>query len=158
MKKNDFIERGMAGSVSSQKGSLAPVPAPLSAGSARPTRQPRPVRGEAGTKSRLVQVTNWEELAGAARYRANALAKACHISVRELERFFLGRTGKTPHQWLNELRQMEALRMLAAGKSVKEISFDLKYSRPANFSRDFKRFHGRPPTWVQTTAALRSGP
>ena len=105
-------------------------------------------------KSRLTGVTNWSERSRAAKYRTNKLAKRCGVSRRELERFFLWKTRKSPHCWLNDLRQIDALSLLSAGKSVKETAIELGYTDPAHLSRDFKQFYGRPPTWVQRITAL----
>jgi AraC-like DNA-binding protein len=95
---------------------------------------------------RLARVTNWEELAQAAKYRANSVAAKCGISPRELQRFLLSRTGKTPHQLLKELRLTRALELLAAGMSVKATANELGYRFASHFSRDFKQFHGRSPS------------
>jgi len=104
---------------------------------------------------RLAQVTNWEELAQAAKYRAKNLAGKCGVSLRELQRFLLNRARRRPHELLNELRQMRALELLAAGKSVKETAIELGYIHPAHFSRDFKQFHGRPPSSPEVFAETR---
>jgi len=63
-------------------------------------------------KSRLCQIKNWAELARAAKYRASVLAKSAGVSIRELERFFLCETGRSPRAWMNELRQVEALSLI----------------------------------------------
>ena len=102
-------------------------------------------------KSRLCQVKDWAELARTANYRASELAKDCGVSTRELERFFLAATGKHPHDWLNQLRQMQGRLLIACGKSVKEAAFELGYKHPAHFTRDFKQFHGIPPTDIWST-------
>ena len=105
--------------------------------------------------SRLQLITNWAEVAERAHYRPQNMAKLCGVSVRELERFFIERTSKSPHHWLSDLRQMKALQMIAAGKSIKEISIDLHYSCPAHFSRAFKHLHGVSPTGFRTLAPLQ---
>jgi AraC-like DNA-binding protein len=106
--------------------------------------------------SHLARVTNWQERARAADYCANALARSCGASLRELERFFRCRTDNGPHHWLNELRQTEGLALIAAGNSVKETAHELRYKHPAHFSRDFKRFHGMPPSAAQSIISLRA--
>ena len=106
-------------------------------------------------KSRLCQINNWPELAKAAKYRTSDLAGKCGVSTRELQRFILCEKGKCPHEWLNELRQMQALSLMGSGKSVKEIAFELGYRYPAHFSRDFKHFHGTPPTSTRNTSSLQ---
>jgi transcriptional regulator GlxA family with amidase domain len=103
----------------------------------------------------LARVKDWVELARAANYRAEHLAGRCGVSLREMERFFQTRTGMTPHEWLNRLRQMQALEFLAGDKSVKATAIELGYIHPAHFSRDFKRFHGLPPSALEIFAETR---
>ena len=67
-------------------------------------------------------------------------------SLRQLERFIPQATGKTPQQWLNDLRQQKASGLIASGQSVKEVSNHLGYKQSSHFSREFKRFHGVPPS------------
>jgi AraC-like DNA-binding protein len=68
--------------------------------------------------------------------------------LRQVERFFLETEGKLPHDWLSERRQKKALNLIRAGCIVKEVAGQLGYSQAANFSRDFKRFHGASPTEI----------
>jgi len=96
--------------------------------------------------SRLTRITNWEGLAEEASYNAKKLAARCGVSRRQLERFMPQATGKTPQQWLNDLRQQKAFELIASGQSVKEVSIRLGYKQASHFSRDFKRFHGVPPS------------
>ena len=97
-------------------------------------------------RSRLSRVSNWEELAEEAGYNAKKLAERCGVSRRQLERFFPITTGKTPQQWLNYLRQQKAYELIASGQSAKEVAIRLGYKQPSHFSREFKRFHGVPPS------------
>ena len=96
--------------------------------------------------SRLDQVTDWAALAKSSRYCAAKLARECQVSARQLERYFQTKHHAAPHQWLNELRQMQGRLLISQGKSVKEAAFELGYKRPAHFTRGFKQFHGVPPT------------
>jgi len=97
-------------------------------------------------RSRLSRVTNWEGLAEEAGYNVKKLAERCGVSRRQLERFFPQATGKTPQQWLNYLRQQKAFELIASGQSVKAVSIRLRYKQASHFSREFKRFHGVPPS------------
>jgi AraC-like DNA-binding protein len=115
-----------------------------------------PLKPPTCVHDQLAAVTNWQERARTARYRAKTLAKLCSASLRELERFFHFHTGHGPHHWLNELRQTEALALVAAGHLIKHAASDLYYPTPAHFSRDFKRFHGLTPTAAQNITALPS--
>jgi transcriptional regulator GlxA family with amidase domain len=98
-------------------------------------------------RSRLNRITDWAERARAAKYRAEKLAVICGVSSRQLRRFIHGRMGCSPHKWLNELRQTRAaLYLLDGPRSIKEVSYELGYSQACHLSRDFKRFHGVPPS------------
>lgn len=60
-----------------------------------------------------------------------------------MERLCQQDLGCTPREWFQRERMVTAARLLAAGHSVKTVALELNYTRPANFSRDFKRHHGR---------------
>jgi len=105
--------------------------------------------------SRLTRVSNWEELAEEAGYNPKNLADRCGVSLRQLERFIPQATGKTPQRWLNDLRQQKACELIASGQSVKEVSIRLGYKQSSHFSREFKRFHGVPPSERQTRDSRR---
>jgi AraC-like DNA-binding protein len=96
--------------------------------------------------SRLDEVRNWEQLAETSHYSANLLAKRCKISTRQLERHFLHTKNQSPHQWLNELRQKQALKLTGGSCLAKEVAERLGYKQASHFSREFKRFHGFPPS------------
>jgi AraC-like DNA-binding protein len=96
--------------------------------------------------SRLNDVRDWAELAHNANYGVHEIADRCEVSVRQLERFFRERTGESPHVWVNKVRQERAIAMLKDGFMVKEAAVNLGYKSVAHFSREFKRFHGFPPS------------
>jgi len=84
-------------------------------------------------------------LAGQAGWDVPAAARLLGISLRQLERQCQRELGCTPTEWFHCERMAAAVRLLAGRKSVKEVALQLGYTLPANFSRDFKRHHGRPP-------------
>jgi AraC-like DNA-binding protein len=100
-------------------------------------------------RSRLDRVQNWSELARLVQFHAKLLAQRCGVSSRQLQRFFILKTGRTPQKWLNELRQTLALGSLSELKSVKQVSHELGYKQPSHFSREFKRAHGVAPSFAQ---------
>jgi AraC-like DNA-binding protein len=93
----------------------------------------------------LHQIRNWPELAPAAGYRSKTLAGLCKVSVRQLERFFVGKFNKSPHCWLREARLGRAVELLRDGSSVKETAALLGYKAVAHFTRDFKKWSGMSP-------------
>ena len=99
--------------------------------------------------SRLHAIEDWNTLARKADFRAAQLAEICDISLRQLERFFISENGIHPQDWLNELRLRQAVALIAQGKSVKEVAFELRYKRASYFSRAFKRAHGLSPAFMR---------
>lgn len=74
-----------------------------------------------------------------------ALAKACSVSVRSLERFWGPTFRETPRRWLKRLGMQRAIEVLRDGSTVKETSACLGYEDPSHFSREFKEWYGFPP-------------
>jgi AraC-like DNA-binding protein len=92
----------------------------------------------------------WEKRAKAARYRARDVAKSFGISLRTLQRHFQERYGLKVSNWLTALRMQEAYRRVAEGEMVKSVAIELGYKQLSHFSRDFKRYYGVPPTYLQS--------
>ena len=67
-------------------------------------------------KSKLAAADNWCALAEQAGFKPAALAKLLGVSLATLERFFHGQIGRSPENWLNELRLRIAAQRLAAGR------------------------------------------
>jgi AraC-like DNA-binding protein len=99
--------------------------------------------------SHLNAIGDWRVLAEAAHYRPKQLAGLCHVSLRQLERFFSEKTGCSPQKWLNDLRLDEAPRRLLKGDHVKQVAFELGFTHPSNFIREFRRvYHCTPLEFV----------
>jgi AraC-like DNA-binding protein len=86
------------------------------------------------------------ELAQQSKWSASALAKQCGVSMRTLERHFLKHLGKSPKAWLNEQRQLQAIKLLREGSPVKAVAGVMHYKHPNHLSKDFKKFWGVCPT------------
>jgi AraC-like DNA-binding protein len=100
-------------------------------------------------------IKNWPQLAEAAHYRVNDLARLCGVSIRTLQRFCLWKTSSSPQRCLNDLRQKLALPLMEAGQSVKEVANQLGYKQASHFSREYKHFHGMPPSHVPSASRPR---
>lgn len=87
----------------------------------------------------------WQSLARRAEWDAGRAAELLGLSLRQLERLSQRDLNCTPSEWLQRERMAAAAQLLGAGQPVKLVAAYLGYSLPANFSRDFKRYHGRTP-------------
>lgn len=85
----------------------------------------------------------WRLLAERSGWRVSTAAQLLGISVRKLERLCQEQLGAAPHDWFHCERMTAAGQLLAAGQTIKLVASQLGYTQPANFSRDFKRHHGR---------------
>lgn len=95
--------------------------------------------------SHLDRFNDWTPLARAARYRSRELARLCLVNLRQLERYFAQRFGKSPHVWLDQQRMLEAAELLLKGDYVKAVASDLHFKNAAHFCRNFKRRYGLSP-------------
>ena len=80
---------------------------------------------------KLTNIRDWAPRARAVKYRVEALAEACCVSMWRLNRFFLTRTDLHAHARLNRLKQMDGLFLLAQGFEIKDVAGTLNYSYPA---------------------------
>jgi AraC-like DNA-binding protein len=106
-------------------------------------------------RSRLNWIMDWKGLAGASRFCVKELSRQCGISVRQLERYFDQRMNQSPARWLSQLRQEQALRIIASGATMKEAANSLGYKHATHFSRAFKRHHGVPPTRARSLTSKK---
>jgi len=91
---------------------------------------------------RLIRIRNWPCRAVKAQFRASLLADVCGVSPRTLERFFVHHCQTTPQKWLDQLRDLWALKLATRGARGKEIAHALYYKQASHFCRHFKRTHG----------------
>ena len=74
------------------------------------------------------------------------VAKAANLSQFHLIRVFRSETGKTPHEYLMDLRLAKAKQLLADRRfTIKEIAFQCGFQQPGSFSRVFRKRLGAPP-------------
>jgi len=95
--------------------------------------------------SRLARISDWGGLAKRAQYNAKELAALCHVSLRQLERYYKQSFDQSPQTWLNETRLKAAQEFLLQGLTVKETAYSLGFKQPSHFCREFKRHAGTTP-------------
>lgn len=75
------------------------------------------------------------------------LAADSGVSSRTLSRMFIKHFQMPPHKYLIRLRMQRACQMLAWEEfSIKEIAYSVGYPNALNFSTEFKRIVGCPPS------------
>lgn len=83
------------------------------------------------------------------------MADRCNCSRNHLVRLFRKYLGTTPRQYLLELRMRRAKQLLAGEQlSVKEISARVGYENALNFSTEFRRRFGMPPSEYRRQLSL----
>lgn len=83
------------------------------------------------------------------------LARAVGMSVSSFHKHFKAVTSSSPLQYQKGLRLLEARRMLVAGTaSVTTVAFEVGYESPSQFSREYTRKFGRPPSQDVAPKAL----
>lgn len=74
------------------------------------------------------------------------MARSSGASRRTLERLFAEETGMTFGKWRQQLRLLEALRLLGGGAKVTHAALESGYSTPSAFIAAFRRTLGSTPT------------
>lgn len=73
------------------------------------------------------------------------LAEAASLSVSQLTRKLKTLTGKTPADFIRNIRLEEALELLKKGESVADVSWAVGFEDSVYFSKVFKKHFGFPP-------------
>jgi AraC-like DNA-binding protein/quercetin dioxygenase-like cupin family protein len=74
------------------------------------------------------------------------ICKSAGASKRTIERIFQVETRMTFGKWRQQLRLMQAMRLLAAGEKVTHAALEAGYSTPSAFVSMFKRALGTTPS------------
>ena len=83
------------------------------------------------------------------------IAKETGASKRTLERIFISETEMSFGKWRQQLRVLEALRLLAAGESVTTVAFKIGYDSTSAFISAFKTALGTTPGRYYADGHLR---
>lgn len=79
--------------------------------------------------------------------RIGTLAAEVNMSVSSLHHHFKAATSMSPLQFHKQLRLYEARRLLASPEiDVTSAAYSVGYESPSQFSRDYARLFGTPPT------------
>lgn len=97
--------------------------------------------------SRIAIAINWLRDHFAEQMRVEALAEMAAFSVSAFHRHFKAVTALSPLQYQKRLRLLHARSQLIAGQgSATSIAFSVGYESPNQFSREYARLFGLPPS------------
>lgn len=88
----------------------------------------------------------------------DALTRVAGMSRRTFTRLFRAQTGAGLAMWRQQIRLMEALSMLATGKPIARVAYEIGYDSASGFTAMFQRTFGLPPRRYQQWADGRGGP
>lgn len=84
------------------------------------------------------------------------LADAAGMSRSGFHQHFRAITSLTPLQFQKQLRLIEARRLLlSSGRTISQVAFDVGYESASQFSREYTRMYGRPPSSDRWAASAR---
>ncbi|WP_434044225.1 AraC family transcriptional regulator N-terminal domain-containing protein [Sorangium cellulosum] len=110
-----------------------------------------------GPVSQLAHVLRQMNTRFAERMSVGDLAQLAHMSVPTFHQHFKAMTGSSPLQYTKALRLTRARQMLHAGGMVKAVAHDVGYESESQFSREYRRFFGWPPS-ADSHASPRARP
>ncbi|WP_263262544.1 AraC family transcriptional regulator [Pseudomonas sp. RIT-PI-S] len=106
---------------------------------------------------RVTQAIHWLNDNYGEPLRIEDLARRVNLSASTLHHRFKALTSMSPLQYQKQLRLQEARRlMLADGLDVSVASYRVGYESPSQFSREYSRLFGAPPS--RDMARLRLAP
>lgn len=108
--------------------------------------------------SRIAVAIDWIRRNFTEQIRVEALAEMAALSVSAFHRHFKAVTALSPLQYQKRIRLLHARSQLIAGQgSATSIAFSVGYESPNQFSREYARLFGLPPSkdLVNAARALR---
>jgi AraC-like DNA-binding protein len=97
--------------------------------------------------SRIAVVIRWIRDNFTSALRVEALASMAALSISAFHRHFKAVTSLSPLQYQKRVRLLHARSMLIAGEgNSTSVAFDVGYTSPTQFSREYSQFFGLPPT------------
>ena len=85
----------------------------------------------------------------AGQHDLDELATVAGMGRRTFTRAFRAETGMSFAVWRQQVRLMQALSLLASGRPVTTVAFDVGYDSPSAFTAMFHRSFGVPPSQYQ---------
>lgn len=83
----------------------------------------------------------------------DTISNIAGMSTSSLHEHFKQVTSMSPMQFVKNLRLHSAHSLLLTGRAASEVSYQVGYSSPSQFSREFKRLFGSSPREIQQALA-----
>lgn len=99
-----------------------------------------------GPTGRIAQVLRHLDARYAEHTSVADMAKMAHMSVPTFHQHFKAMTASSPLRYVKALRLARARAMLQRGGLVKTVARDVGYESESQFSREYRRFFGAPPS------------
>ena len=97
--------------------------------------------------SHIARAVRWIREHYARPFRVEDIADLCGMSASAFYRNFQAATAMSPIQFQKQIRLQEArLRLAGQGGDVAEIGYSVGYDSPSQFSREYRRQFGAPPS------------
>lgn len=98
-------------------------------------------------EARIAALLRWAENQDEARLATETLAARAGMSPATLHRYFRSVTGYPPLQYFRRQKLIRAKGLLSAqGLTVAQAAHSIGYGDPTNFSRDYRKLFGHPPS------------
>lgn len=110
--------------------------------------------------SRIGVAISWIRRNFSQQIKVEALAEMAALSVSAFHRHFKAVTALSPLQYQKRIRLLHARSLLISGQgSATSIAFGVGYESPNQFSREYARLFGQPPSrdLAKATQELRGG-
>jgi len=111
----------------------------LKAAKSQPLQLPRPT----DARALKVVLALWKDPGGHS--TLDELCRTCGASRRTIQRIFLSETKMSFARWRQQLRLMQALRLLASGEKVSTAAMEAGYDSPSAFICMFRKQFGTTP-------------
>ena len=103
--------------------------------------------------NRIAPVIRYIEQNFANQLDIDSIADMAGMSSSSLHEHFKQATSLSPMQFVKKLRLHSAYSMLLTGNQASDAAYQVGYSSPSQFSREFKRFFGSSPSDIQPFGA-----
>lgn len=84
------------------------------------------------------------------------IARQAGMSASALHDHFKRTTSLSPMQFVKRMRLHEARALLISGRGASETAFEVGYSSPSQFSREFRRMFGHSPSQARAVSAAEA--